>query len=214
MFMRDVQSEPLYVQMKGRGVRTIGDEQLRNVTPNAFSKDCFFLVDAVGVTEHEKHIPTAGGDDEPSETITLKRLLELITHGNLQDKFLRTLASRLARISNKCTDDQKTTFAGMAGIGMKDLSLFIVIQQRWAIFFRYRHNAAFLFILKNDNFSLFYELFRHAVEKVCHTACIVSMAFLIVRTEVCNTSLDFHLRHLARTRDSNKICFVWKDAPA
>ena len=125
MFMRDVQSEPLYVQMKGRGVRTIGDEQLRNVTPNAFSKDCFFLVDAVGVTEHEKHIPTVGGDDEPSETITLKRLLELITHGNLPDKFLRTLASRLARISNKCTDEQKATFAGMAGIGMKDLSSMI-----------------------------------------------------------------------------------------
>ena len=41
MFMRDVESLPLYIQMKGRGVRTIGDEQLRNVTPNAFSKDCF-----------------------------------------------------------------------------------------------------------------------------------------------------------------------------
>ena len=51
MFMRDVESLPLYIQMKGRGVRTIGDEQLRNVTPNAFSKDCFYLVDAVGVTE-------------------------------------------------------------------------------------------------------------------------------------------------------------------
>ena len=37
LFMRDVASEPLYIQMKGRGVRTIGDEQLRNVTPNAFS---------------------------------------------------------------------------------------------------------------------------------------------------------------------------------
>ena len=41
LFMRDVASEPLYIQMKGRGVRTIGDEQLRNVTPNAFSKDSF-----------------------------------------------------------------------------------------------------------------------------------------------------------------------------
>ena len=57
MFMRDVASAPLYTQMKGRGVRTIGDEQLRNVTPNAISKDCFFLVDAVGVTEHEHIIP-------------------------------------------------------------------------------------------------------------------------------------------------------------
>ena len=58
IFMRDVQSAPLYAQMKGRGVRTIGDEQLRNVPPNAISKDCFFLVDAVGVTEHEHTIPS------------------------------------------------------------------------------------------------------------------------------------------------------------
>lgn len=56
MFMRDVESLPLYIQMKGRGVRTIGDEQLRNVTPNAFSKDCFYLVDAVGVTEHAQTV--------------------------------------------------------------------------------------------------------------------------------------------------------------
>ena len=41
---------------KRQGVRTIGDEQLRNVTPNAFSKDCFYLVDAVGVTEHAQTV--------------------------------------------------------------------------------------------------------------------------------------------------------------
>ena len=63
MFMRDVESLPLYIQMKGRGVRTIGDEQLRNVTPNAFSKDCFYLVDAVGVTEHAQTV--APIDDAP-----------------------------------------------------------------------------------------------------------------------------------------------------
>ena len=49
MFMRDLASEPLYIQMKGRGVRTIGDEQLRNVTPNAYSKDCFYSVDRKSV---------------------------------------------------------------------------------------------------------------------------------------------------------------------
>ena len=82
--MRDVESLPLYIQMKGRGVRTIGDEQLRNVTPNAFSKDCFYLIDAVGVTEHEKTIPTI--TDEPTtKIITLKELLEQITHGYLPE---------------------------------------------------------------------------------------------------------------------------------
>ena len=70
MFMRDVASAPLYTQMKGRGVRTIGDEQLRNVTPNAISKDCFFLVDAVGVTDI--HIIPGQYEGPETETITLK----------------------------------------------------------------------------------------------------------------------------------------------
>lgn len=131
MFMRDVQSEPLYVQMKGRGVRTIGDEQLRNVTPNAFSKDCFYLVDAVGVTEHEMHIPAAGTDDEPTHTITFKRLLELLSHGNVSDDFLRLLASKLARIYNKCTEDQRNKFTELSGIDMKELSsaIFTALEQ-------------------------------------------------------------------------------------
>lgn len=91
MFMRDVESEPLYVQMKGRGVRTIGDEQLRNVTPNAFSKDCFFLVDAVGVTEHTMSIPEQG-EGPDTKTVTLRVLLERIAHGDLPDMYIKRLA--------------------------------------------------------------------------------------------------------------------------
>lgn len=121
MFMRDVQSEPLYIQMKGRGVRTIGDEQLRAVTPNAFSKDCYYLIDAVGVTEHEKIIPGPGGD-EHGEMISFKRLLELITHGNVQDDYLRTLAAKLARIYNKSNEEQRSKFISIAGEDMKDIS--------------------------------------------------------------------------------------------
>ena len=97
IFMRDVVSLPLYTQMKGRGVRTIGDEQLRNVTPNAISKDCFYLVDAVGVTEHEHLIPQPYEGPE-GETVTLKELLERITHGYLPDIYLRRLASTLSRL--------------------------------------------------------------------------------------------------------------------
>ena len=121
MFMRDVESLPLYIQMKGRGVRTIGDEQLRNVTPNAFSKDCFYLVDAVGVTEHEKTIPTA--TDEPTtKTITLKELLERISHGYIPDEYLKRLAATLARIYNKADDSQRKEFARLSHDDMKELS--------------------------------------------------------------------------------------------
>jgi len=121
MFMRDVESLPLYIQMKGRGVRTIGDEQLRNVTPNAFSKDCFFLVDAVGVTEHEKIIPTTA-DEPTTKTITLKELLERISHGYLPDEYLQRLAATLSRIYNKSDNSQRNEFARLAHDDMKGLA--------------------------------------------------------------------------------------------
>lgn len=121
IFMRDVASEPLFVQMKGRGVRTIGDDQLRNVTPNAISKDCFYLVDAVGVTERQKSVPKPGNGPKPVPP-TLKELLELLAHGNLEDDNLRMLASRLSRIHNKCTDSQREEFANLSHITMSQLA--------------------------------------------------------------------------------------------
>lgn len=121
IFMRDVVSLPLYTQMKGRGVRTIGDEQLRNVTPNAISKDCFYLVDAVGVTEHEHLIPQPYEGPE-GETVTLKELLERITHGYLPDIYLRRLASTLSRLYNKANNVQRNEFIRLAQDDMKDLS--------------------------------------------------------------------------------------------
>ena len=120
IFMRDVASEPLYIQMKGRGVRTIGDEQLRNVTPNAFSKDCYFLVDAVGVTESHKTTTSPGGGGEP--IITLKQLLELLTHGNVNDDYLLLIAAKLARIHNKSTAKQREEFQRLAHSGMQEIS--------------------------------------------------------------------------------------------
>ena len=113
--------EPLFVQMKGRGVRTIGDDQLRNVTPNAISKDCFYLVDAVGVTERQKSVPKPGNGPKPVPP-TLKELLELLAHGNLEDDNLRMLASRLSRIHNKCTDSQREEFANLSHITMSQLA--------------------------------------------------------------------------------------------
>lgn len=121
LFMRDVESHPLYIQMKGRGVRTIGDEQLRNVTPNAHSKDIFYLVDAVGITEHTHTIPTPG-DNQPAQPLTLRQLLERITHGEVHDDHLRSLAGRLARIHHKATEEQCREFEQLAHTAMNDIS--------------------------------------------------------------------------------------------
>lgn len=122
MFMRDIESESLYTQMKGRGVRTIGDEQLRIVTPNAISKDLFYLVDAVGVTEHGMKETHPGTDPRPA-ILTLKELLERITHGYVDDEYLKILAGRLSRIYNKSDDKQREKFRELAvGNDMKDIA--------------------------------------------------------------------------------------------
>lgn len=121
MFMRDVESDSLYTQMKGRGVRTIGDEQLRIVTPNAFSKDLFYLVDAVGVTEHEMKFTRPGTEPKPA-TMSLKELLERITHGYVDDEYLKILASRLSRIHNKSDESQREKFRELAGDDMKEIA--------------------------------------------------------------------------------------------
>ena len=54
LFMKDVHSDVLYTQMKGRGCRVVDDDRLREVTPNANTKECYYIVDAVGVTEHDR----------------------------------------------------------------------------------------------------------------------------------------------------------------
>ncbi len=121
MFMRDVESASLYTQMKGRGVRTVGDEQLRNVTPNAHSKDLFYLVDAVGVTEHE-HIVTEANIDPKPHLLSFKELLERITHGEVNDDNLKYLAGKLSRLYNKCDNEQRDRFLVICGADMKDIA--------------------------------------------------------------------------------------------
>lgn len=41
LFMKDVHSDVLYTQMKGRGCRVISDDKLKEVTPNADTKECY-----------------------------------------------------------------------------------------------------------------------------------------------------------------------------
>lgn len=121
MFMRYVQSDLLYVQMKGRGVRTIGDDVLRNVTPNAFSKDLFYLVDAAGVTEREHTIPQPSGPT-PLPMPNLEELLERIAHGDVNDDHLNLLASRLSRIDFKAKENQKQKFVELAGVSIHNIT--------------------------------------------------------------------------------------------
>ncbi|MBM6751629.1 DEAD/DEAH box helicase family protein [Mediterraneibacter glycyrrhizinilyticus] len=107
-FMNDVQSEVLYTQMKGRGCRVIKDDKLKEVTPNATTKECFYIVDAVGVTEHDKTIPkptgTANGNGG-HKVLKLDQLLEHLAHGEVNDDNLALLRDYCATINNRYEDN-------------------------------------------------------------------------------------------------------------
>ena len=102
LFMKDVHSDVLYTQMKGRGCRVISDDKLREVTPNAVTKDCYYIVDAVGVTEHEKVVPhpvSTSGKNE--KYLSLEHLLEHLAHNELSDDNLWLLRDYCASINRR-----------------------------------------------------------------------------------------------------------------
>lgn len=95
VFMRDVRSELYYEQMKGRGVRSVSETDLKSVTPNAEAKTLFYLIDAVGVTESNK---SASQPLEKKRAVSLKKLAEQLAQGKDDDEILTSVAGRLVRI--------------------------------------------------------------------------------------------------------------------
>ena len=106
LFMKDVHSDVLYTQMKGRGCRVISDDKLREVTPNANTKECYYIVDAVGVTEHEKTIPHPQVKPGPgNRTLSLEHLLEHLAHNELSDENLWLLRDYCSTINRRYEDN-------------------------------------------------------------------------------------------------------------
>ncbi|PSM51441.1 type I restriction/modification system, restriction subunit [Campylobacter blaseri] len=104
IFLRDVKSSIYYEQMKGRGVRTINSNDLQSITPNAISKDKFYIIDAVGVTESKKSLSSTL---ERKKSLSLKKLLENVAKGDISDDTLSTLAGRIVRIEANINNDDK-----------------------------------------------------------------------------------------------------------
>ena len=85
--------------MKGRGCRSINEDKLKEVTPNANYKDCFYVVDAVGVTKGEKIIPRVY--PKGKKKLSLKDLLEHLSHGEVSDDNLALLRDYCSTITNR-----------------------------------------------------------------------------------------------------------------
>ena len=101
LFMKDVHSDVLYTQMKGRGCRVISDDKLKEVTPNADTKECYYIVDAVGVTESEKNIPKPGAGQGPKRALSLEHLIERLAHNEVSDDNLMLLRDYCSTINRR-----------------------------------------------------------------------------------------------------------------
>ena len=100
--MKDVHSDVLYTQMKGRGCRVISDDKLREVTPNAYTKECYYIVDGVGVTEHEKQTPRPAINAGPGKKVlSLEHLLEHLAHNEVSDENLWLLRDYCSTINRR-----------------------------------------------------------------------------------------------------------------
>jgi type I restriction enzyme R subunit len=122
IFMRDVKSEGYFEQMKGRGVRTLKDADLRRSRPDAQTKTRFVLIDAVGVTEGKK---TISQPLERKRTMSFEKLIDQVAQGRRDFDGVSSLAGRLAALDRKIDDEdrQRIQELGVAGgSSLKEMS--------------------------------------------------------------------------------------------
>ena len=113
IFMRDVRSKNYFEQMKGRGTRTLGKDDLQKVTPSATeNKDHFVIVDAVGVTKSKK---TETRTLERKPTVSMKELMLTVAMGAKDEDTLTSLANRVIRLNSQMTDRERTEFSSTVG---------------------------------------------------------------------------------------------------
>jgi type I restriction enzyme, R subunit len=112
VFMRDVRSRNYFEQMKGRGTRTQGYDDLKKVTPSVHSaKTGFVILDAVGVS---RSVKTDSRPLERKKSVALKDLLQAALMGQTDEDLYSSLAGRLARLDKQITDNERDRFKELA----------------------------------------------------------------------------------------------------
>lgn len=114
LFMRDVRSRSYFEQMKGRGTRTLGYDDLKQRSQTARSaKTHFVIVDAVGVCQSLKT------DSRPLErlpTVSLQDLMmRVAVGGDRTEDTLLSLANRLTRLEKQLTPPERARFGEVSG---------------------------------------------------------------------------------------------------
>jgi type I restriction enzyme R subunit len=121
LFMRDVKSSNYFEQMKGRGTRTLGFDDLQKVSRTArHTKTHFVIFDAVGVTKSKK---TDSRPLERKPSVPLKDLLGAIAVGAQDEDLFLSLANRLVRLDRQLSDAERQQIeAKTGGLSVKQLA--------------------------------------------------------------------------------------------
>ncbi|MBQ7523025.1 MAG: DEAD/DEAH box helicase family protein, partial [Oscillospiraceae bacterium] len=120
IFMRDVRSKNYFEQMKGRGTRTLGKDDLQKVTPSATeNKDHFVIVDAVGVTSSKK-TETRALERKPS--VSMAELMLNVAMGARDEDTLTSLANRVIRLNSQMSEKERTAFGSVVGLSAGNLA--------------------------------------------------------------------------------------------
>src|SRR5439155_14311828 len=113
LFMRDVKSLNYFEQMKGRGTRTLGHDDLKKVTPSATTaKTHYVIVDAIGVT---KSLKTATQPLITKPSVPLRDLAMGVMMGVRDEDTVSSLAGRLARLDRQLDHDEQARIGEKAG---------------------------------------------------------------------------------------------------
>jgi len=111
-FMRSVKNRSFFEQMKGRGARVVTNTELQSVTPDAKSKTHFILIDAVGLNEEEM---TDTRPLDRKRNVSFEKLVQAVAFGNREPDLLSSLASRLARLDNQLSKEDRKVVEALNG---------------------------------------------------------------------------------------------------
>jgi len=107
-----VKSRVYFEQMKGRGTRAISSTDLNAVTPDAFHKTHFVIIDAVGVCESDK---TDSRPLERKRSVSFDKLVMSVALGVRDVDALTSLAGRLARLDRQIDYKERKEIEEAAG---------------------------------------------------------------------------------------------------
>ena len=120
LFMRRIESAVYMEQMVGRGCRTINDDRLREVTPDACAKDSYLVVDAAGALD-------ALGSGRPSRPPVsrdykdLDKLMNKAAGGRASYTDLETLANRVRRLIKRMSSQTRNSIREAGSMTVEEL---------------------------------------------------------------------------------------------